>query len=200
MRYINNIINVPHFYFMTNTAPLLRILSLFIFTFLMGNAYAQVEDKQSENTSPDGMNNKKMEAIFKSEVEELEGELGNWQMNYGGSLILVLTDEKNNRMRIFTPVVEKQKLKEGQLEKMLEANFHSALDSKYSLYNRYVVSVFTHPLKELGKDQLIDAMRQVVILSRTFGDTYSSTGLIFGGGTTEEGEKKENPKKKLKKM
>ncbi|MFK8004754.1 MAG: hypothetical protein AB8H03_00220 [Saprospiraceae bacterium] len=184
---------------MEKITSLLRIIPVFIFILLMGNIHAQVDKKQSENSSSDGMNNKKMEAIFKSEADELEGELGNWQMNYGGSLVLVLTDEKNNRMRIFTPVVEKTKLKEGQLEKMLEANFHSALDSKYSLYNGYVISVFTHPLKELGKDQLIDAMRQVVILSRTFGDTYSSTGLIFGGGTEEE-EEKEKSNKKLKRM
>ncbi len=200
MRYINNIINVPHFYFMKKKIPFLHIILLAICILLTGNINAQVDKKQPENVSPDGMNNKKMEAIFKSETDELEGQLGNWQMMYGGSLILVLTDEKNNRMRIFTPVVDKTKLKEGQLEKMLEANFHSALDSKYSLYNGYVVSIFTHPLKELGKDQLIDAMRQVVVLSRTFGDSYSSTELIFGGGTEKEGEEKEKPKKKLKKM
>lgn len=185
---------------MKKITSLLRITLLAIAIFFIGNIYAQVDQKQSSNTSSEGMNNKKMEAIFKSEVDELEGELGNWQMMYGGSLVLVLTDEKNNRMRIFTPVVEKTKLKDGQLEKMLEANFHSALDSKYSLYNGYVISVYTHPLRELQNDQLIDAMKQVVILSRTFGDTYSSTGLIFGGGAVEEDEEKEKSKKKLKKM
>jgi len=202
MRYINNIINVPHFYFMKNTKYFSRIFSLsfLLIIFLMGNVNAQVDKKITDETTTDGMNNKKMAAIFKSEVDEMEGELGNWQMMYGGELILVLTDEKNNRMRIFSPVIEKTKLKDGQMEKMLEANFHSALDSKYSLYNGYVISVYTHPLKELQKDQLIDAMRQVVVLSRTFGESYSSTGLIFGGGAAEEGEEKEKPKKKVKKM
>lgn len=183
---------------MKNITGLLRLTILISFVFWVGNIYAQVDQKTPERNSSEGMNNKKMEAIFKAEAEEIEGELGNWQMLYGGSLVFVLTDEKNNRMRIFTPVVEKTKLEEGQLEKMLEANFHSALDSKYSLYNGYVISVYTHPLKELHKDQLIDAMRQVVVLSRTFGDSYSSTGLIFGGGASEEEEEK--PKKKLKKM
>ena len=104
-------------------------------------------------------------------------------------------------MRIFTPVTEEKNLEQGQLKKMLEANFHSALDAKYSLYEGFVISVYTHPLKELQNDQLIDAMRQVVVLSRTFGESYSSTGLIFGGGAEEEGdEKKEEPKKKTKKM
>lgn len=185
---------------MKNTTCPLPIFSVFIFIFLIGNVNAQVDKKQTGDASTDGMNNKKMEAIFKSEAKGLDGELGNWQMSYGGLLVLVLTDEKNNRMRIFSPVVEKTKLEEEQLEEMLEANFHSALDSKYSLYNGYVVSVFTHPLKELGKDQLIDAMRQVVVLSRTFGDSYSSTGLIFGGGIDKEVKEKEKTKKKLRKM
>lgn len=178
-----------------------RIFFLLVFIFFMGkNVQAQVDDESSSK----GMNNKKMEAIFKSEAEEMEGVLGNWQMLYGGSILLVLTDEKNNRMRIFSPVIEEKELKDGQMKKMLQANFHSALDAKYSLYEGYVISVFTHPLKELQKNQLIDAMRQVVVLSRTFGDSYSSTGLIFGGGQDEEKsaeeKKKEERKKKVKKM
>ena len=174
-----------------------RFYPILFLLFFMGNVSAQVDSAPNK----DGMNNKKMEAIFKSEVEEIEGQLGNWQMLYGGSVLYVLTDEKNNRMRIFTPVIEEESLEKEQLKKMLEANFHSALDSKYSLYEGFVISVYTHPLKELQKDQLIDAMRQVVVLSRTFGESYSSTGLIFGGGADEEGEEKnEEPKKKTKKM
>jgi len=171
-----------------------RILTLVFFIFFMGkNVHSQV----AKDSLSHEMSNKKMDAIFKSETELVEGELGNWQMLYGGIPVFVLTDEKNNRMRIFTPVLEEKELEEGQLKKMLEANFHSALDSKYSLYNGFVVSVYTHPLKELQEDQLIDAMRQVVTLSKTFGDSYTSTGLIFGAGQSEE-EKEESKKKKKK--
>jgi hypothetical protein len=134
----------------------------------------------------DGMSNKRMEQIIKKEASEVKGQPGNWQMIYGQRLVLIITDEKNNRMRIFTPVVAETELKEGQLKKMLEANFHSALDAKYSLYEDYVISAFIHPLKELTDDQFVDAMRQVVTLADTFGTTYSSTDLIFGGDNTEE--------------
>jgi len=169
-----------------------KIYILFSFLFLTLNLSAQ--------SISDGMNNKKMEAIMKAEVQEFEGELGSWQMLYGERLLLVLTDEPNNRMRIFSPVVEEKDLEEGQLKKMLEANFHTALDSKYSLYNGFVITVFTHPLKELTKDQLIDAMRQVVVLAETFGTTYTSTALIFGGGNKEEeGEGTEKEEKNLNK-
>ena len=145
---------------------------------------------QSNN---EGLNNKKIEEIIKKEATEVEGPLGNWQFLYGERLVLIITDETNNRMRIFAPVIAESDLESGQLKKMLEANFHSALDAKYSLYESYVISVFTHPLKELTDEQFLDAMRQVVILADTFGTTYSSTDLIFGGGNnkSEEDSKKE---------
>jgi len=141
------------------------------------------------------MTNTRIHEIFTEEADEMEGEGGVWQLSYGSRLLLIVTDSSANRMRIFTPVFEQAMMEEGQMEKMLEANFHSALDAKYSLYEGYVVSVFTHPLKELTKEQLIDAMRQVVILADTFGTTYQSTDMIFGGGQEEEPKVNESPLK-----
>ncbi|MEM7106018.1 MAG: hypothetical protein AAF502_22975 [Bacteroidota bacterium] len=125
------------------------------------------------------MNNAKLGAILKETVDKVEGIPGNWQVEYGELIIYVLTDETNNRMRIFAPVIEEKDLETGQMKKMLEANFHSALDAKYSLFQEYVISVYTHPLRELHKAQFVDALQQVIILAKTFGDTYTSTGLIF---------------------
>ena len=127
-----------------------------------------------------------MDKIFKKEATEVEGNLGGWQMLYGDRIIVVITDENANRMRIFTPVIEEEKMERKDMHKMLGANFHSALDAKYSLYNGFVISVFTHPLKELTDNQLIDAMRQVVTLANNYGTTFSSTGWVFGSGSGEE--------------
>lgn len=136
------------------------------------------------------MNNETMGKIITQESTEVEGRLGNWQLVYRQRLIYVVTDENANRMRIFTPVIEEKDLEEGQLKKMLEANFHSALDAKYSLYEGLVITVYTHPLKELQSEQFIDAMQQVVTLADTFGGSYSSTSVIFNpGGEASEDEK-----------
>jgi hypothetical protein len=132
------------------------------------------------------MDNKQMEAIFKKEADLVEGEAGAWQLLYLERILLVLTDETNNRMRIFTPILEEKSIGETEMQKMLSANFHSALDAKYSLYNGFVISTFTHPLRELTPDQLRDAMKQVVNLADTFGTTYSSTDLLFGADDQEE--------------
>ncbi len=153
--------------------------AIFLLVFLLGNCLLlQAQD----------MNLEKMDEIFRAEVDEVEGENGVWTLLYGDLPVFVITDVTANRMRIFTPIIEQTELEEGQLETMLQANFHSALDAKYALYEGFVVSLFTHPLKELHKDQLIDATRQVVILAKTFGTTYTSTDMIFGGGFEDDDE------------
>lgn len=178
---VNNLLfELPYHVFKSR----LMLFSIFFLAFATTNMYAQKREKW--------MSVEHMDKIFKKESAEVEGEAGAWQMVYGGRLVFVLTDASNNRMRIFTPVVEEEKIKDGEIIKMLEANFHSALDAKYSLYEGFVISVFTHPLKELTSDQLVDAMQQVIILAETYGTTYSSTNLIFGG---EQNEKQPKEKK-----
>lgn len=148
------------------------------------------------------MNNRSMERVFKATADKVEGELGAWEIYYKERVMLVLTDEANNRMRIFSPIVPENEINTHDLKVMLEANFHSALDAKYSLYNGFVISVFTHPLKELSDTQLIDALSQVAVLANNYGTTYSSTDLIFGAGEVEEEQEKrinESPSKKKQK-
>lgn len=142
------------------------------------------------------MDNKKMENIFKKEGIQVEGETGAWMAYFNDLVLLVITDEANNRMRVFTPIVEEEDAGPVQMSRMLKANFHSALDAKYSIYEGFVVSVFTHPLQELTEGQLLDAMRQVAKLAETYGTTYSSTELIFGKEEEEELEEEEKPLEK----
>ena len=145
------------------------ILSIFCCLFFCVGAAAQ-----------DKMSNKKMEKSLKKFTQEIEGEMGNWQVLYEDFPLFVLTDEKANRMRIFTPILEEHELKVGQMKKMLEANFHAALDAKYSLYEGFVIGIYTHPLVELDENQMVAAMKQVVNLSKNFGTSYTSTDTVFG--------------------
>ena len=136
------------------------------------------------------MDNKRMEKLFEKESIKVEGEPGAWMAYFNDHILLVITDERNNRMRVFTPIVEEGDASPAQMARMLKANFHSALDAKYSIYEGFVVSVFTHPLRELTESQLLDALKQVAKLAETYGTTYSSTDLIFGGEEEEEEEDK----------
>ncbi|MEO1513583.1 MAG: type III secretion system chaperone [Bacteroidota bacterium] len=146
---------------------------------------------------PSPMTNARMDEILRKTASEVEGGLGGWQFIFQERPLFVITDEQANRMRIFTPVVEEQGLEKEDLTKLLQANFHSALDAKYCLYEGYVISVFTHPLGELTDEQFVDALRQVATLAENYGTTYSSTDLIFAPGTEEpkdEEEKRINKK------
>ena len=127
------------------------------------------------------MNLRKMERALKKADLSYEGDPGAWLLYTQDHILLILSDEHNNRMRVFTPIIEAEEATSFQLERMLKANFHSALDAKYSIHDGFVVSVFTHSLRELTRRQLLDAINQVVALSKNFGTTYSSTDLKFGG-------------------
>lgn len=145
------------------------------------------------------MNNKKLQKILEETAEKIEGKTGLWTVTYGELPLLVITDERANRMRIFTFVTEASELEGDQVKSMLKANFHSALDAKYALSDGFVISVFTHPLKELTEGQAIDALKQVVMLAYTFGTTYTSTGWVFGGEQEEEPKQKKVEGKKTEK-
>lgn len=103
------------------------------------------------------------------------------QYSVGKIQLFLIVDEGANRMRLMSPVAEEQKLTDEELKTLLESNFDRALDAKYALSNGLLWSVYAHPLRELYKDQLIDAFNQVRNLVYNYGTSYSSTTMVFGG-------------------
>lgn len=146
------------------------------------------------------MDNARMDSLLRALPAEMEGEPGGWTLQVGDTPLVVITDERANRMRIFSPVIEQSEVEPDALAKLLEANFHSALDAKYALHRGFVVSVFTHPLAELTDAQFEDALLQVLTLTRTYGTTFSSTDKVFGGGFGgETPQVRPEPKERIKK-
>ena len=92
-----------------------------------------------------------------------------------------------------SPIIEQKKLAYQDMLKLMEANFHSALDVRYAISNDVLWSVFIHPLKELNKDEVLSAINQVYAAAVSYGTTYSSTGLTFPNERKEEGK----PKRKI---
>ena len=136
---------------------------------------------------------KKMDKILKTVADSVTGEGGIWQFKYNESSMIILTDEKYNRMRIISPIIGLEMLDKPELIRVLEANYHSALDVKYALTDEVLWSVYIHPLKELSENQFINAISQVHKAAVTFGSSYSSTSLLFG---VQDLGKKSNPSKK----
>lgn len=160
------------------------ILVLFILAF--------TSSMQSQN-----MTNDKLGKIIYVLADTVVGDLGNWQFVIEDRLFVCITDENNNRMRIMTPIIEQKELSAEDMVKVMEANFHTALDARYALSNELLWSCFIHPLKELGKEEVISAISQVRMAALTYGTTYTSSELIF----PDRGkEKEQKDKKKTKKM
>lgn len=104
------------------------------------------------------------------------------EFSYQEVPMVLVFDPKADRMRLITPILAVNELKPGQLEKAMEANFHSALDARYAISQNLVWAVFIHPLSDLSPKLMESAIRQVATASTTFGESYSSGELVFGGG------------------
>jgi len=146
-----------------------------VFVILFSSYFAQAQ-----------MTNDRLEEILTQKVDSIEGYSGRWQMKLKDLPMIVLTDEKNDRMRIIAPIIEASRLDEDLLLDCLTANFHSALDVKYAISDGVLWSVYIHPLSPLNEMQIQSAVEQVFLAAATFGTSFSSTPLLFGGGNPQE--------------
>ena len=128
------------------------------------------------------MNNHRLDTIIREHAGKLhEDKLGYWKFEYREHVLMVITDETHNRMRIITPVAEVDDLNDEIWLLCMSANFDHALDARYAVSGDLLWSAFIHPLKQLDDEQVIDAMDQVATLAANFGTTFSSGNLAFGG-------------------
>lgn len=96
--------------------------------------------------------------------------------------LILVGDEKAGRMRIMTPLARVGSLDPGVLHRMLQANFDAVLDARYAIANDVVWSAFIHPLPPMDEAQFANAVAQVYVAAITFGTTYTSGALVYGGG------------------
>ncbi|MEL6552322.1 MAG: hypothetical protein AAFQ63_02485 [Cyanobacteria bacterium J06621_11] len=139
-----------------------------------------IAQAQNQQSSSSGMTLSDLASILEAEGTDVEGSNGQWQVTIEDRTLLVLADESNNRMRIFTPVIPAENLSAQQIQSVLLANFHTALDARYALSENALVSVFVHPLGSLNESDLRSALSQVATLANTFGSSYTSGALDFG--------------------
>ena len=100
--------------------------------------------------------------------------------------VLIVHDEKSDRMRALTPIALASLLDEAILLRMAQANYDSVLDARYAVADGLIWSVFIHPLGSLEQEELISAIAQVVTAAETFGLTFTSGATVFGGGDSSE--------------
>ena len=98
--------------------------------------------------------------------------------------VIIIADPRADRMRAMVPIRSADGMTNGELMRLMQANFDTALDARYAVAQGRLWGVFIHPLSPLEKDQLLSALVQTVNVARTYGQTYSGGALHFGGGDT----------------
>ena len=127
------------------------------------------------------MTPEKMLRIIADECEDVKEDKNVVEFTFRGVQLVLVYDVNADRMRIISVVCDVENLKPGELEKAMQANFHSALDARYAFSNETVWAAFIHPLSEMTERFLRSAIRQVAMAKVTFGEEYSSGELYFGG-------------------
>jgi len=158
------------------------------------NSSALAQSAQEE-FSLEPMDVEKLNSILEEQINDVSTKPGQWQFSINEIPIIVLADAEADRMRIIAPIMSVDKLTQEQSQKMMLANFHTALDARYAIANGQVVSTYIHPLSSLQERDLLSALNQVSSLTATFGTNYSSGEILFvprGGedspGITESSE------------
>ena len=122
-----------------------------------------------------------LEAIVVEEAIELRGRNGQWQFVLDEVPMALLTDVEHDRMTIIAPIIQENKVTSEERKKMLEANFHTALDARYASTHGIVYAAYIHQLSPLREDQIRSALHQVAQLTKTFVTAYSNGALVFLG-------------------
>ena len=96
--------------------------------------------------------------------------------------VLVFFDVAADRMRAMVPIRAAEDMNEDDIRRVLQANFDTALDARYAIAQGKLWGAFIHPLSPLRRDELISGLGQTVNLALSYGTTFSSGALAFGGG------------------
>jgi hypothetical protein len=156
---------------------MLRVLSLISLISLMPFDLAAQESEPP-------MTPERMAEIFTVLDPEAVIEANGMSFTVANVPVTVIMDPVADRMRILVPISSAEGLDDGALLRLMQANFDTALDARYAIANNRVWSTFIHPLSPLETEQLISGIAQTVTLAQTFGDSYSSGAVMFGGGDT----------------
>jgi len=127
------------------------------------------------------MTQDEMEKAVTDVVKVVENKKGYVVFDYKNVRMALISDVKHDRMRFIAPITRYSELTLEQLHKAMDSNFHKSLDARYAESKDVLYSAYIHPMSPLSKTVLIDALDQVATLALTFGTSYTSGVLSYGG-------------------
>jgi hypothetical protein len=152
-----------------------------------GTTHADTEGKaEAETVTSTKMTGEAMAELVKSFDPEAMARGNVISFKLQEREVLIVFDEDGGRMRALTPIAPAGLLNEAILLRIAQANYDSVLDVRYAVADELVWSVFIHPLESLQQDELISGIAQLVTAAETFGTSYTSGAMVFGGGDSSE--------------
>ena len=100
--------------------------------------------------------------------------------------VVLIYDIGADRMRIVIPIEKTEELDDGELLRMMQANFDSALDARYAIARGLVWGTYIHPLSTLTAEEFLVGLGQTANVVLTFGSSYSSGMFMFNSGDSAE--------------
>lgn len=154
---------------------------------VLGYVSAQQDD---EDAAPDGaaekMTAERLGELIQRVDENATQSGPAWYFKVAELDTVVVYDVSADRMRIVIPIGPVEDMPEGELLRLMQANFDSALDARYAIAEGSVWGVFIHPLSSLTDDDFLAGLGQTANVVATYGSSYSSGLLIFGTGDSAE--------------
>ena len=149
-------------------------------------AFSEDEPTISEPSTPSTMTLDRMEDIIARLDSGYEREGSVINFSYANRSINVIADATADRMRVVIPITNAAALNEESLVRVLQANFDSALDARYAVAQGILWSTFIHRLSSLDDQDFLSGIGQTINTAESFGTSYSSGELVFGGGDSND--------------
>lgn len=158
------------------------IAMFFIMTLVTGVHAAESEVPQA----PAAMTLETLEEIVSLIDADYEQQDGIIVFMYRELEITVVTDVNADRMRVVIPIAKTDQLPDALWMRLMQANFDSALDARYAVAQDILWGTFLHRLSTLNKADFLSGIGQSINIVLTFGSTFTSGELTFGGGDSNE--------------
>lgn len=174
--------------FLRQRIPFLSMCLLITIT--VGSGCDAAEDDNDES-APHALNETPMTVERLGELvlavdEDAVLEEPAWIVALDGLEVIIVYDTDADRMRIVIPIGPATDIPREELVRLMQANYDSALDARYAIAQDTLWGVFIHPLSELSDDEFLTALGEVINIVLSYGTSYSSGLLIFGGGDSAE--------------
>lgn len=126
------------------------------------------------------MNERELEKALRGAASKIKGKPGFWETEIDGVQLLVICDEKADRVRVIAPIHAVETDKGEYLFALLSANFDRALDARYAIFKDHLWAAFLHDLGSLSAGFFLAGLHQVATLVKNTPGSLASSDLVFG--------------------